>query len=87
MLKLASGDPLSEIEKDLLEKAVQDVESMSDKWWFVAARYMELKRGKEQAREMGKVGVRKWWGVVKEERAGKGNTGKVKGEKVKYEEE
>ncbi|KAF8542875.1 hypothetical protein BDD12DRAFT_316357 [Trichophaea hybrida] len=100
VLKHNSEDPLSELEKDLLEKAVQDVEAMNDKWWFVAARYMELKKGKDQAREMGKLRAKRWWGVVKEERGGKsgkemcvkeiggkGMGGKVKDEYENEEEE
>ncbi|KAF8247083.1 hypothetical protein K440DRAFT_315604 [Wilcoxina mikolae CBS 423.85] len=88
VLKHNSEDPLSELEKDLLEKAVQDVEAMSDKWWFVAARYMELKKGKDQTREMGKLGAKRWWRVLKEERGGKsGNVmgGKGMGGKMKDE--
>jgi hypothetical protein len=74
--------PLTEHEKSLLKKAVLDVESMSDKWWFVAARYTELRKAKGEAREMGKVGVRKWWEVVEDDEnqevKGKGK-GKGKG--------
>jgi len=62
-----SRGPLSEKEKTLLKKAVEDLDSGTDRWWFVAARYAELRKGDADTREMGKVGVKKWWGVVKSE--------------------
>ncbi|KAF8539555.1 hypothetical protein BDD12DRAFT_837692 [Trichophaea hybrida] len=64
----SSGEPLNGKEKELLDRAVKDVESMSDKWWFVAARYAELRKGKweGESRELGKVGCKKWWNAVKD---------------------
>ncbi|KAF8245737.1 hypothetical protein K440DRAFT_633000 [Wilcoxina mikolae CBS 423.85] len=80
------SEPLTEHEKSLLKKAVLDVESMSDKWWFVAARYTELRKAKGEAREMGKVGVRKWWEVVKDDQNQEGK-GKGKGKDAPEEDE
>ncbi|KAA8908928.1 hypothetical protein FN846DRAFT_944001 [Sphaerosporella brunnea] len=58
----AVNEALNEVEKNLLEKAVSDVENMVDKWWFVAVRYAELRKAKPaEARDLGnKTKVRKW---------------------------
>jgi hypothetical protein len=65
----SSGEPLNAREKELIRKAVEDLDNGNDRWWFVAARYEMLRKGKfeDEVREMGKVGLKRWWNVVKDE--------------------
>lgn len=59
-----STEQLSDVEKGFLQKAVKDLETGADKWFFMAARYVELKKAKD-ARELGKGGVKRWFDVLK----------------------
>lgn len=50
---------LTEEEEGYLKRAQKEVESGSEKWWCVAARYTELTKGKE-VRELKKGAAKKW---------------------------
>src|ERR1041385_4582372 len=60
--------PPSDAETKLLRKAIDDVKKMTDKWWFVAARYNELRSKRkpdtEGVREGDKKVVKKMWDDV-----------------------
>lgn len=65
-------DPLNVRERELLGRAVKDVECMADKWWFVSARYAELRKarnGESETRELGKFACKRWCSVLKDEQA------------------
>ena len=54
----------------MLKHALDDVETTREKWWCVAARYMELRKGREGLRVLGKVDARKWCETIKKEKSG-----------------
>ncbi|KAF8247082.1 hypothetical protein K440DRAFT_661692 [Wilcoxina mikolae CBS 423.85] len=63
-----SDEGLNPDEKKALMQALEDLESGREKWWFVAARYAELRKPKAAGmRELGKMGAKKWCGIIRGE--------------------
>ena len=63
-------EPLNAHERQLLGCAVKDVECMADKWWFVSARYAELRKAgnrEAETRELGKLACKRWCSILKDE--------------------
>jgi len=76
-----SGDeaPLGTEEMALLKRALDDVESAREKWWCVAARYAELRKGRNELRDLGKMEVKLWCGNIRKMKKPEGGGGKRAG--------
>lgn len=59
-----SEEGLNEAEEKALQQAVKDLDTGRDRWWFVAARYENIRKGKGGMRTLGKGGAKRWVGTI-----------------------